>query len=375
MTKKDNNRSANRIINILFYPFRRFMKLGRRSKIIVLLIIGLMVAWRINAYRNSGLEISVHEVGYGDFIESVNVAGEVTAENSAVLTFNSVGEVAEVNFKEGDSVKKGEIIAKLDTTLLYYNYQTAQASLRSAQASLDNVYDQLQGHEEDESFAQRATRSAAESAKDAAYWSFASASKSLEGAYIKAPFDGILTQTPANIVPGSQISIPSTSVFQIVDPETTYFRCSVNETEINKIKKGVKAEVEIDAYPNEVIEGKVTGFNFASVATTTGGTAYVVRVSLPNNDIRFKPGMNGDANIIISEKGNVMSVPITAVNEDESETYVWIVEKGRAIRRNVKTGVYSINEVEILSGLEAGESVIVRPPVRIEEGAKLKILE
>ena len=376
MAKKENGTSVSKIINILIWPIRRFMKLTRKGKVIVLIIIALITIWIINTYRNSGLEVSVHEAVYGEFIESVNISGEVVAENSATLSFQTAGEVTQVNFKEGDFVKKGDVIAKLDTTLLYYNYQSAQASLRSAQASLDNIYDQLQGREKDETFAQRATRTAAETAKDSAYWAFAAAGKNLEGAYIKAPFDGILTQAPANIVVGSLVSIPSSAVFQVVGPDTTYFRCGVNETEINKIENGLKAEIEIDAYPDEVFKGEVIGYNFASVATTTGGTAYVVRISLPDNDnLRFKPGMNGDANIIISQKSDVLTVPITAVVEEESDTYVWVVEEGKAKKKNVETGTLSINEAEILSGLESGETVIVRPPAKIEEGLRLRIVK
>jgi len=376
MAKKEKQSSFNNIKNLLTWPFGFFVKLTRKRKLAILGIIGLLILWRVNVYKNSGLEVNVEEVKYSKITESVDVSGEVAAENLASLSFQTAGEVTEVNFKEGDFVKKGSIIAKLDTRLLYYNYQSAQATLRSAQASLDSVYDQLQGHAEDETFAQRSTRTAAETAKDSAYWAFAAASKNLEGAYIKAPFDGILTQVPTNISPGSIVSIPSTAVFQVVSPETTYFRCGVNETEINKIEKGLPAEIEIDAYPDETFRGEITGHNFSSATTTTGGTVYVVRVSLPENQsLKFKPGMSGDVNIVISEKDNVPVVPITSVMEEESGSYIWIVENGKAKKRNVETGISSANEIEILSGLEVGENVVTRPPVKIDEGSKLKILK
>ena len=376
MAVKQNKNTTDKVKNILTWPFRRFGKLSRRGKIIVIVILGLIVIWRFNAYRNSGLEVNVQEAKYGNLVESVNVSGEVAAENSAVLSFQTVGEVVEVNFKEGDHIKKGNVIAKLETTQLYYNYQSTKATLRAAQAALDSVYDQLQGHEADETFAQRSTRTTAESAKDSAYWAFAAASKSLEGAYIKAPFDGIITQAPANIVPGSLVSVPASVVFQVVGPETTYFRCGVNEIDINKLKIGDITKIEIDAYPDEIYEGEVKGFNFASSVTTTGGTAYAVRISLPENEnLKFKPGMNGDVDIIISEKSDVLLVPITAVIEDGDETYVWLVEGGTAKKRPVETGISSVNETEILSGLDDGETIITRPPIQIGEGSKLKILK
>jgi multidrug resistance efflux pump len=91
--------------------------------------------------------------------------------------------------------KKIRVIAKLDTTALFAAYKQADASLRASQAALNYTYDTLQGKENTESFSEISTRTAAETTKDKAYWAFVAASKALEGAYIKAPFDGILTQS------------------------------------------------------------------------------------------------------------------------------------------------------------------------------------
>jgi HlyD family secretion protein len=85
--------------------------------------------------------------------------------------------------------------------------------------------------------------------------------------------------------------------------------------------------------------------------------------------------MNGDVDIIISEKSDVLLVPITAVIEDGDETFVWLVEGGKARKRTVEVGVSSVNETEIIKGLDSGEVVVTRPPIKIEEGSKLKILK
>lgn len=345
----------------------------KRGKIISIVLLLFFVLWRINVYRNSGLEVNIEKAHFGKLTESVSASGEVSAENSASLAFRTAGEVTEVNFKIGDEVKKGDIIAKLDTTLLYSAYQQADAALRAARASLDSTYDTLQGHENDETFAQISTRTTAETNKDAYYWAFVSASKNLEGAYIRAPFDGILTFVPDNIVPGAYISLPQSAAFQVIGPDSTQFEAEVNEVDINKLTSGSLAQIEIDAYPDEIFEGVVTGYNFTSTTTSTGGTAYKAIITLPENDnLKFKPGMNGDVEITISETEGLLLVPITAIVEDTNNKYVWVSEKGKAKKIEVTTGKSSIDEIEIASGIEEGTKVVSRPPSRIEEGMKLK---
>ena len=362
------------VINILLWPIKRFRRMGRYGKIVTLIVLGLIIYWRVNAYQKSGLEVEVRAAKYGKLVESVNASGEVTAENVANLVFQTAGEVKEVNFKEGERVEKGDIIAKLDTTLLYNAYQSADATLRATQAVLNSTYDTLQGKEKTETYAEISTRTTAEAAKDRAYWAYVSAVKSLEGAYIRAPFDGILTQAPATVVPGTIIALPSSATFQVFGPETTYFRAEVSEVNINKLANGLAADIEIDAFPDQSFEGKVLGFNVSSTTTSTGGTAYVVRISLPDNDkLKFKLGMNGDVDIVISEKDNVLLVPITATIEENSKTFVWVEDEGRAKKVEVTTGSSSIDDIEITSGLTEGTKVITRPPSSIQKGTRLKV--
>jgi RND family efflux transporter MFP subunit len=348
--------------------------LSRRKKIFLLLLLIAIVAWRINSARKSGLEVDTASVQRSTLTNTILAPGTVTADEYADLSFQTSGEVAEVNVKEGDSVEKGDIIAKLDTTSLYSSYLQSQANLRRYEASLDKTYDDLQGHETDESFEQIETRTLAETNKDKAYWALVAASKNLAGAYIKAPFDGIVTQVPDNLLPGSYASAPSTAIFSVVNPETIYFEAEVNELEINDLFSGAKTNIQLDAFPGETYDQEVFSTNFSSVTTSTGGTAYQVRISLPENDLlKFKLGMNGDAEIVISEKHEVLLIPANAVVDDSDKSYVWIVENGRARKRIIEVGESSINDVEILSGLEENQSVIVRPPSEIEEGVKVKI--
>jgi len=362
--------------NILKWPLARFRRMSKRGKVITLVILALFVVWRINVYKNSGLQVEIKQAHVGQLIESVNASGEISADNAANLAFETAGEVKEVNFQKGDEVKKGDIIARLDTTNLYFTYQQADASLRAAQAVLNYTYDNLQGKENTESYSEISTRTTAETTKDKAYWAYAAAKKALNGAYITAPFDGVVTQFPDNLVPGAYVTLPTTANFQVVDPKTTYFKAEINESDVDKLEVGDEAKVEIDAYPDEEFSGKVKTLNFSSTTTSTGGTAYIAKISIPENkEMKFRLGMNGDVNVIISEKNDVLLVPITAVVEDQDGSFVWINSGGKAKKVKVETGGSSVDEMEIKSGLDEGSNVISRPPTKIKEGSKLKITE
>jgi len=122
------------------------------------------------------------------------------------------------------------------------------------------------------------------------------------------------------------------------------------------------------------IEGVIEGMAFDSTITSTGGSAYKVRVSFPEQiTLKFRVGMNGDADFIVKEKDAQLLVPITAVVEENEDTYVWVVKRNRAKKVEFEPGDSSIDDVEVLSGLNEGDIVIVRPPANIEEGDRVKI--
>lgn len=309
----------------------------------------------------------------GELTESVASSGDIRADEAALLSFHTAGELQEINVNTGDSVKKGQIIASLDTTAFYSNLQEANAALRASQANLNNVYDTLQGHSANENYSQIAARTAAETAKDSAYWNYVAAKNAYEGAIIKAPFDGIVTQVPTGILPGSFIGVPSQSSFAVVNPDTIYFSADIDELDIPKVKVGQDVQVQLDAYPDESFKGKVDKIEYASSLGSTGGTVYKIKITMPKNDgLKFRLGMNGSAEIVLAKREDVLMVPVSAVVETGGKNYVWINDKGRARRKEVQIGSSSVNDTEITSGLDVGEKVISQPPAEIKNEVRLK---
>ena len=344
-------------------------KLGKWFWVIVIII--ALVVWRVIASSNKSLKVETAKVSTGNLILSVSTSGTVRADQYSALTFPSGGKIASVRVKAGDKVKKGQVIASLDLVSLNAAYQQALNNRRSTQATVDNVHDQVKDNSSAETFAQKATRTAAEVANDNAWDAVRAAQDNLNNAIIYAPFDGFVdTVNPSS--PGINV-MPGAANYTIVNPDTVYFDAEVTELDLPNLALSQTVKVKLDAYPDQDFNGIVESIGMVAFTSSTGGNAYHVRVSFPGNEgQKIKVGMGGDAEIIFDTISETLKVPAFAVVSEPSN-YVWTVENNRAKKVNVEIGRSSIDETEIKSGLSGGETVISQPPANLKDGQKVSI--
>ena len=190
-------------------------------------------------------------------------------------------------------------------------------------------------------------------------------------ATIYSPIAGIVTEVDSPLA-GVNIT-PATAKFVVVDPDSVYFSAKVDELDVGKVKVGQAVVIVLDAYPGERFDGRVTNVAFSAVSTSGGGKAFLTKVSLPsNNNLKFKLGMRGDAEILVVRKKNVLSVPVDALIKRKKDS-VWTVDdQGRARRKEVLTGLESEDRVEVAKGLSEGERVIIKGLVGLKEGQKVR---
>ncbi len=336
-----------------------------------LIIFGGLILLSFLFFRKPAIKVETVEVVKGDIVEAISASGEVDASQKADLTFQGSGKLAWVGVKEGDLVKRYQAIAKLDTVLLNASYQQSINSYTSYNAAAQKAEDDVKGHSADETYTQKSTRVAAQVLRDNAYDAMKAAEHSLKFATIYSPFDGVMTAVNPNY-PGSNVTY-ATAVYSIVNPETFYFSTEVGETEISKIKTGQKVTLSLDAYPDEMFESLVESIGISSVVTSTGGTAYKVKIALPKKEgIAFRLGMNGDAEIVANTYSNVLSVASDAVVEEDSGNYIWVVNGGSKVKKiKVVLGVASVDKNEIKEGVKEGDIVILRPPTNLKNGSKI----
>ena len=195
---------------------------------------------------------------------------------------------------------------------------------------------------------------------------------------ITSPIDGIVIQIDVEegetVIAGTT-NIPGSTMMVIADPSETLTEVRVDEADIAQVEIGQQADIFAAAYPDTALPGTVQ--TIAAVARQTPGQqslSFLVKILLDEQrDLKILPGMSVRADIYTQSSEETLAVPIQAVryddeaDEDSGEgdqgdtAFVFVVEDGKAARREVRTGISSDSDQEILEGLEAGDTVVAGP--------------
>lgn len=356
--------------SILTRPFRWFWHASKKKKaLVIIILLAIGGYWYWNS-QNAGIEVTTVEVQRGNLTESISASGEVDAKEAVSLTFQTAGKLNWVGVSEGDEIKKGQAVASLDRKQLEAQLKKLLNTYEKERTEFDDTSDTADDVTLDEAVARIKKRAQVD--LDQTVLDVETQNEVLRLATLYSPIAGIVIKAEPEY-PGVNV-IPATTGYEIVNPDTIYFRAEVNEIDITKLNSETQVEIELDAYPDEKLTQTIEDISFASTTTSTGGTAYTVKVTLPENDgFKYRLGMNGDASFILSQKDNVLLIPQTAIVEEEDSSYVWIVtDENTAQKKKVNTGSSSINDVEIKEGVTEGMKIIVRPPVGLTEGSKIK---
>ena len=323
----------------------RFFKKKKFWIIAVVVLAGIgFIYSRISSSKSA--DVQTAKVEKGTVSEELVLSGEINADEYANLTFPASGVIAWVGVKEGDEVKSGQALTKLDTTVLNSIYQQASATLRAAEATVENVHDQVKDHSGDETYTQKDTRTAAEVTKDKAYESYIQAQYNLRHATITAPFAGIVTYLAH---PFSGVNVLATEPqVVLINPETVYFDVSADQADVENLNIGQNVKIVLDAVSDKEIFGSVV---FISYSPKVGevGAVYKVKVKLDDtlNADKFRIGMTGDAKFILSSKDNVLYVPPKFVKGDVKGKYI---ELGDAKNKTyIDVGIEGEDRIEIVS--------------------------
>jgi HlyD family secretion protein len=164
----------------------------------------------------------------------------------------------------------------------------------------------------------------------------------------------------------------------ITDVSALSLTASVDETDVLLVRPGVPADVELDAVPGATYSATVRSVDLQPTTSSRGGVSYVVRLSLAagrGEDGEAapapRPGMSAVARLRVRTAVDAVSVPAAAVFRNGARDAVWVVENGRAHRRDVRLGAQGDSAVQVASGLRGGESIVVRGADRVTEGQQV----
>lgn len=337
-----------------------------------LALIAVLVLKTASRQSQQNQKYSLAKVKRADLALIVSASGKVKARTQVELKFQTSGLLAWVGVKEGDYVKKYQAIASLDKRELEKTFQKYANDYLSERADFEQTQDDYKTTRERKLVTDAVQRvlDKAQYGLNKAVLDYEIKDLAVKYATIYSPIEGIVTSVDTPVA-GVNIT-PAGATFTIADPFSVVFSANVDEADIGRAKLGQEAKVILDAYPDEEFGGKVEKINFTAVSTAGGGTAFPVEVSLPGNEnLRFRVGMNGDLEAVAEERKGVLVVPGSTIFSQGGKTYVWRVINGQARRQEVKVGLETETETEIVTGLGEGEEVVEKEAGKIREGEKI----
>lgn len=320
------------------------------KKIIIALIVIFVLYIIGNRNAQNASQIKFYKIAPKTIESSVTSSGKIQAEQSTSLHFQTSGQIAWINAKQGQSVQKGEALASLNTQALQKQLKSDLNAYAKTRTTFDDTNYTYKDHPLTDAIKRIAQRSQADlenSVIDVEIRDLA-----VRFSAISSPIDGYIISNPT-FYPGSNVLVTDTIV-TVANTKNLQLMAEVDETDIGKTRLGQKANITLDAFPNKTFSSTVSQIAPQAITTSTGATAFNVTFNMENTE-PLLIGMNGSAQIITATKENVLSVPLEAIVNDN---FVWIKKGKNYEQREVTKGLESDSDVEITSGISGGDNVV-----------------
>lgn len=345
----------------------------QKAALIIIAVFILFGAFRIISNR-----LEDKTVPTSDIVNiKVTKAAITTLENTSPLTGRLepieevslipkvMGEVTRVNVTLGQKVSKGTVLFELDKTQAATAYNQAKANYQDAQINLnrmETLYKEgaisLQQYEQ------------AKTAYTISKESYNAASDGLSNYVVSSPIDGYITSVNIDVGTVASQAVAAVTVANIDKLE---INTSISENMINKIAVGDKVQVLVSSVSDIPFSGTVTAL---SPAPPAGTLTYPMKVSIDNKDLTIKPGMFAEVIVTSDRTEGVVTVPSASVLIRSGKPIVAVIDNnGELVFRDVVVGVDNGEFVEIKSGVQAGETVVIEGQHYLEEDSKFNIIE
>lgn len=347
----------------------------------------------LSGCKKEGKNYITHPVTEGNIIQKITASGTINPISTVDIGTQVSGIISEIYVDYNSVVQKGQLLALIDPQTFEATVDQKQAALDIAKAELEVTKNDIiyyQKHlarikklntskystdkelesaqrDYDNAVAQQALKEAQVKQADAA---LKQARIDLDYTKITSSVDGVVISREVEVGQTVAASFETPTLFNVAEDLTKMqIAASVVEADIAKVKEGQKVEFSVDSFPDEVFEGVVTQVRNNPV-TTSNVVTYEVIISIDNKELKLKPGMTANVEIITAERNNVLLVPSKALRfyttdeNGEVKRYkdkgVWVLEKGQLRRVDVTTGVSDDDNIEIVSDqIKVGDEVVL----------------
>ena len=334
----------------------------------------------------------------------LNASGYVVAQRKAAVSSKATGRIEHLYVEEGSFVKQGNVVAQLENSDLEAAVDEAKASLSVSRADLNNADAELDdatlnfnrqkvlkqsGSVSEQAFDSAEARykkakAAYRSAKfrvDKAEAAVKVSEVNLDQSYIRAPFDGVILTKSAEegevVAPMGASLNAKASVVSMADMKSLMVEVDVAESSLEKVKIGGPAEIRLDAFPNDRFEGKV----YMIVPTADRSKATVLaKIKFDIVSEKVLPEMSAKVSFLSralkkGENKPFLGVPTNSILKEDSSFIVYRVKDSLAQANSIETGRSWGETTEILSGLKEGDTIVMKPDSRLNDGRRVKIKE
>ena len=262
--------------------------------------------------------VKVDVVKKGNIQEWLSFTGDIKAQDQILVYPKVAGKLIENRVQEGDRVKKGEVIAIVDRDITGLKFEPAE---------------------------------------------------------VTSPIGGIVGTVFLDKGSGVNPPKPSpsmgTPIALIVSMDKVKVKINIIERDLPRVKVGQKAEIRVDAYPGELFVGRLA--KLSPVVDPLSRTA-AAEISIRNPDHRLKPGFFARVRLLMAEHKDVLLIPRDCLLGRGEKRYVFVVNGGRAVRKDVKLGASQGDQVEVIAGLDEGETIVTIGQQMLKDGSEVKIV-
>jgi membrane fusion protein (multidrug efflux system) len=307
-------------------------------------------------------EVGVAVLKTGNFTNYVDIQGKIDAQDNVTAYPQAQGIITAIYVKPGQHVSKGQVLAQLDNSVLKQNVLQVETQVELANTLFQrqkNLWDQKIGTEVQYLQAQTNLQSAQKQ--------LAGLRQQSDMYRIKSPISGSVDQMDLKL---GQAAMPGSTGIRIVNADVLKVKADVPESYSGLVNQGNKVLVLVPDARDSV----VTSLTFAAKVIDPTSRSFAIEVRLPQRKT-LRPNMTAILKIASYVKNDAIAIPVKAVQRSETGDFVFVKQNGIAKKVNIKVGNTYGGKSEILSGLKAGDELIIEGAADIEDGDKVKVLQ
>jgi len=308
------------------------------------------------------IPVSVETATMGVLAKNVRATGTLEASDVLNLVSETQGKIISIYKEKGDRISKGEVIAKVDDEVISANVLTAEANYEQMQKDVERLTRLSEQNAVTRHDLEQATIGLKKAKAD-----LISAKKALGNTSIKAPIAGYINNDYITV---GQLLGPGSPVCEIVDNSKLKLNVRVSESDVYKLEKGQTVDVLLSVFPDRKFAGKIT----AIAEKADGAMKFNVEITLENDvNAHLRSGLYAEAEFNVKNEEKIILSKSAIVGSME-DAVVYVAADGKAVKRSIIIGQSNDKQVEVLSGINPDEKVIISGQLNLKDGDEINVV-